>query len=149
MKKQNGNAAVFFLVGLAALVAGAMYLKIQEFASWIGVDFDSAMRIIKAMMIFVLAFGVCVWLQMTRKTYKFMPAAIFICSIPVLDFHSWGYLLPESKPSLFNVVKTSDLIAMNSEPAWYGVWWWQGLIIAALVGVGWAADRWLFGDDRY
>lgn len=130
MKKCRGNAdeaLIWILLGLVLLAGLWGYIQIKAFAAWLNVDMDTATSIVLRGGALVAALAVTLWIGKFLKVFTYSLSGVFLCSIPLLDYRA-------THP-VADLIQTTDL-------AWYGAWWAQSGMFAALLVVGYVLAEW-------
>lgn len=133
------NEAVFWgIVIVLALVGLEIYRDVQAFAAWLHVSMSVAGHIALYLAIVAAICVVALYRGFFLRLLPYLPAALFACFIPALDYWAFGY-----------IGSGDNMFASKVEPGWYGEWWWQLAIFAALAAGGWFVPKWANGDYDY
>lgn len=132
----NADAELLIMIGGFALflVCIYAYFQIKAFAAWAELDIETVFSMIKRFGVLFIVMAFAVWKGWLRVLTPYIPAAIFLCLTPALDFWSWDYIMTGAEDGLFSAKQM--LIAQREEQAWFGNQWMQILIGLCLAFFG-------------
>lgn len=128
MKSCRGNADVLIVIILfvCVLIGIWIYQQIKAFSAWAGVDMDSAKSVFSYGVALIGVIFAAVWFQLISKIWTYIPAAVFLVFTPVLNYKA---------------VEHIGNIVLSNEIQWFGTWWAQFGITAALVAIGYLLSK--------
>lgn len=129
-RNSGGDWAIPVAIGIG-LVALYVYFQVKAFAEWAHLDMHAAGFLLLGGIAVVAALIVALW-QSWRlsKVLPWMPFLFVWFLIPALDYWSAPHV--------------GDFM-IDTDPAWYGHWWGQALIVLGLAGFGFGINKML--DD--